>query len=231
VEDTPDQAPPVEGAPEPQRAAESPAPPPVEGDGLTLGEFGMPQIEWVRRWDGKSGASYFQPVGDTSCTETSWTLPSVTWSGEWVPVWDEQSLCMLYVHTRTGEARFLPPHAKTQQLPTQLTTDIPSPLSPHNAVVPKRVSPHSVVLEFWDLTENRPYYLHCATGYSTWEEPTEASTIIVEGIAVEDGWWLQSVIEQASQLGPSARPGQSLDSPGLVTELDWGAGRELFPPE
>lgn len=215
---------------------------------------GMPQIEWLRRWDVESGAEFFQRVKpELDEAPTTWELPRLTNSGEWVPVWDTEACSIAYIHSATKEARCAAPGARPGYTACDLTDPSAeagaSPCAPlqlgseqEREQQPQitRAHPRDVLLEVWDDNEGVPYFVNAATGRSQWDEPGWQGAIVVEGVSGEDSRWLAAIIEAASrgetqdqQVGGGAagRYGrESLyssghdPSPGLAPEGD------LFPP-
>lgn len=225
------------------------------GELQALGLPGMPQIEWLRRWDVESGAEFFQRVKPEPDEEpTAWELPRLTNSGEWVPVWDTEACSVAYIHSATKEARCAAPGARPGctacELPTPSAGGGGSSGSPRLLVsepeqAPEaspqitRAHPRDVLLEVWDDNEGVPYFVNAASGRSQWDEPGWAGAIVVEGVSGEDSRWLAAIIEAASRAeaqgqqagAPSGHYGrESLYSGGHDPSPGLAPEGELFPP-
>ncbi|KAA0165801.1 hypothetical protein FNF31_01778 [Cafeteria roenbergensis] len=210
---------------------------------------GMPQIEWLRRWDADSGAEFFQRVKPEPDEEsTVWELPRLTNSGEWVPVWDTEACSIAYIHSATKEARCAAPGARPGctacEVPSAGSSGSPRQLGPDPEQTPERppqitrAHPRDVLLEVWDDNEGVPYFVNAATGRSQWDEPAWEGAIVVEGVSGEDSRWLATIIEAASRAeaqdqeagAPGGRYGrESLYSSGHDPSPGLAPEGELFP--
>jgi len=180
---------------------------------------GMPRIAWLRRWDQENGAQFFErlrPLKGDACT--CWEIPRLTFSGEWISVWDVPSMAVVYIHSRTGEARCAAPGADPSEIP------VPGAVQRGDGeatAAVTRTHPRDVVLELWDEAEGLPYYVNAATGLSQWEEPVTEGTVIVMGASGEDGRWIKSVLE----LGTAAHRAEAAEEEARAAAVSaWMSG-------